>query len=120
MDKIYAAIKKACNSFTLVNQIECRHNGSLPLVDALTPEWEVSITKGQEEVDALIDHIIGEIKNVLIPMPDINIQVSNMLHQLNLDRADIAALPAGATISCNITTLRNAAALIKRLSEDRK
>ena len=43
--------------------------------------------------------------------------MNNVLHRLNLDRADIAELPEGATISCNVTTLRQAADLIKRLAK---
>lgn len=44
------------------------------------------------------------------------IEVDNIMHQMNLDRPDIATLPEGATISVNITTHRKAADLIKRLA----
>ncbi len=45
-----------------------------------------------------------------------DVRVKNVLERLNLERADIAELLEGATIACNITTLRQAAALIKDMA----
>lgn len=44
-------------------------------------------------------------------------EAENVLHLLNLDRPDIAELPEGASIVCNISTLRKAAAFIRLIRE---
>ena len=46
------------------------------------------------------------------------IQADNVLHMLNLDRKDIASLPDGSVISCNIATPRACAKLIKKLMQE--
>lgn len=50
------------------------------------------------------------------PVTVSDVEVKNLLHRMNLDRSDIAALPEGSTIAINITTHRQAADLIMRLS----
>ena len=68
-----------------------------------------------EEALTLLDKLIAE-PLAWLDEPVSSIEVSNMLHEFNLERPDIAALPNGATIAYNITTLRKAADLIKRLA----
>lgn len=43
-----------------------------------------------------------------------SIEIENLLHALNLDRPDIAELPEGATISCNVSTLRRVATYLRK------
>ena len=51
------------------------------------------------------------------PHPDtaLSVRIKNAIYALNLKRPDIAALPDGATISCNITTSRTIGALLEDL-----
>ena len=48
-----------------------------------------------------------------LPSEISDVTVSNLLHKLNLDRHDIAELPEGASIVCNITTLRQIGAYLR-------
>lgn len=59
------AIKKALDNYTLLNQIDAINEDSLPIVDALTPPWETDITKGQEEVDNIIECIMYKVRETL-------------------------------------------------------
>lgn len=47
-----------------------------------------------------------------------SIEIENLLHALNLDRPDIAELPEGAVLACNITTLRKVAAYLRNQIND--
>jgi hypothetical protein len=44
--------------------------------------------------------------------------IKNALHGLNLDRNDVKDLPDGATVSYNISTIRNAACALLRAKEE--
>lgn len=82
----------------------------LQVNQGLLPQWIGEALQTLDESKKLT----AEIAQLEAPLYDV--EVSNMLHRFNLDRPDIAKLLDGATITCNITTSRQAAALIKKLA----
>lgn len=65
LDAIHNAIDSAVKGYRCKNHVYDDDQGGMELADVLTPDGDESILRGQEEIDALIDYICGEVSDAI-------------------------------------------------------
>lgn len=89
----------------------------LAVMNVIIPGFHKDMSLGELYGEAIIEKIVKVAWNTRWSVHEEGgkgVEVRNLLHQLNLDRADIRELPEGATIACNITTLRKVADYLRQ------
>ena len=65
LETIYKAVEEALNGYRMRHTLEAPDlEHGLSLVDRLSPDEDKDVTRGREELDALIDHVCGSVGDV--------------------------------------------------------